>query len=766
MKKPILALFLLAAALPIPVPAALVAHWPLDNSAADAAGGGHDGTVTGSTVTFGSAGARPATGTSATFTGTGHIDVPWSAALNPGTQGPDGSGSFTVAFWARPSAVGGAHRSPFTSREENATSVNGPIVYIEPDGTWAYWAGNNGPSGAWNPYKATVATADTWTHVVISYDADTTTRKMFLDGLEVINQTVGISANAARDFHIGSGSDLGTAFNWEGEIDDVGFWDNALTESEIQNVMENGVASGPVIPDPRLQVTTPVVLPLNGTLQQFDLVITNSGLTKNLVLAASSFAGANAANFSVTSIPGPIGPGATGILKIAFNPLGGSGDIEAILNLNSNDPADPIRPVALRGTIYDPQLTAGTQLDFGKLPAGSGPQAASLPIRNDGGGNVLHLDSVNLTGPYAANFSVTSFPATLAPGASGTISVSFDRMGSDGLFSAQLQILSDDLLKPTITVPLKAEVAFVNPLVAWWPLDTDAGDASGNGYHGIVVNSVTFNETGANAATGSSALFDGGGHIDVPYSPNLNPGLSAPGGSGSFTITLWALPMDTDGDYHSAFTAREDNGTSVNGPIIYNTFNGRWEYWAGNNGPSGAWNTLDGGPVIGDTWVHLAISYDADTTTRKMFLDGVEVVNQVFGVSANSVRDLHIGGGGDDGNFFPWIGRLDDVGFFRKALTATEVQQVMTGGVGSLVTPPPAGFAISSLTRSAATGFVTLTWPTTSGINYRVQRSTTLASWLDLNEVLIPGTNSPAAFTDTALPANPTRVYYRVRTVP
>ena len=101
--------------------------------------------------------------------------------------------------------------------------------------------------------------------------------------------------------------------------------------------------------------------------------------------------------------------------------------------------------------------------------------------------------------------------------------------------------------------------------------------------------------------------------------------------------------------------------------------------------------------MVGDTWVHLAISYDADTTTRKMFLDGVEVINQLQGVSANSVRDLHIGGGADDGNSFRWIGGLDDVGFFRKALTDAEIQQVMTGGVNSLtcsngpsVSPSPA----------------------------------------------------------------------------
>ena len=53
-------------------------------------------------------------------------------------------------------------------------------------------------------------------------------------------------------------------------------------------------------------------------------------------------------------------------------------------------------------------------------------------------------------------------------------------------------------------------------LVAHWPLDVDANDASGNGFDGLLVGAgVTFNQPGANAATGSSTSFTGAGHIDV-----------------------------------------------------------------------------------------------------------------------------------------------------------------------------------------------------------------------------------------------------------
>lgn len=214
-----------------------------------------------------------------------------------------------------------------------------------------------------------------------------------------------------------------------------------------------------------------------------------------------------------------------------------------------------------------------------------------------------------------------------------------------------------------------AACAFLSPwtsaeLVAHWPLDDDASDATGNGHDGLVVGgTVTFGQPGANGNTGTSAEFPDNGHIDIPYDPAISPGDTAPDGSSSFTVTLWAYSTDNTG-YNSPFTGREDSG-NVNGPIIYNNPQGNWSYWAGNNGPSGAWNPINDGPVPLDTWVHVAIVFDADTITRKMYVDGVEVINQAGGVSANSQRDLHIGSGQDDGNNFFWNGRIDDVGLWR-----------------------------------------------------------------------------------------------------
>ena len=182
----------------------------------------------------------------------------------------------------------------------------------------------------------------------------------------------------------------------------------------------------------------------------------------------------------------------------------------------------------------------------------------------------------------------------------------------------------------------------------------------------------------------------------MPYAAALNPGTQAPNGSGSFTIALWAN-SSSNGGFNSPFTAREDNGASVNGPIIYNNNGGNWSYWAGNNGPSGAWNAVNGPAVPLNTWQHVAITYNSATQTRNMFIDGIEVLSSNIGVSANLLRDIHIGSGQDDGRNFYWNGQIDDVIMFDEALSAAQIQDVMTNSI-----PEPSS---TSLIALAAFGF-------------------------------------------------------------
>lgn len=218
--------------------AGLVAHWPLDTNAEDVIGG-YDG-FAGGGVVFGAEGAAAHSGSAAEFNGSSStITVPYSAALNPG--------SFTVAMWANADSTGG-FASAITSRDDNGASVNGYIIYNDSTGRWNFWTGGGGPSGSWLQLRGPAVQVGSWTHLAISYDAGSQTMRLHVNGaLERSRSGGGLySPNGpqAEDLHIGSGADNGRQFYFDGLLDDVALWDEALTTAQIQEVMNNGVPGG------------------------------------------------------------------------------------------------------------------------------------------------------------------------------------------------------------------------------------------------------------------------------------------------------------------------------------------------------------------------------------------------------------------------------------------------------------------------------------------------------------------------------------------
>lgn len=722
--------------------AELVAHWPLDTDALDATGNGYDGAVVNGTVNFGEAGANANTGTSASFPDTGRIDVPFDEALNPG--------SFTVALWANAASSAG-FASPVTSRDDvPGTSVHGYILYNDSAGNWNFWSGTGGGPGAWHQSGGPVVALNTWTHLAISYDAVTETKSLWVNGvIAATESSPGLySPNGTVEmeaFHIGAGQDNGENFYFDGQIDDVGVWDEALDGAVIQSIMDNGISSG--LPDPALTTPNLVALDLDGTVQSLDIPITNDGQSQSLSISEATFDGD--ANFSVTTLPGSIAPGGTDNITISFDPLGGNGEFSADLEITSNDSLTPVRTITVRGAIHDPMLVSDLTLDLGNSTSGS------LTVTNNGASRDLNISNLEFTGPDADHFN-SNLPAIIAAGGgSETLEVTFDSLGQDGTFTATLEITSDDPLVPVTSITVIASVPIADPLVAWWPLDVDGTDASGNGFDGTITGALAPAE-GANAATGGSLTFDGGSRIDVPFDQNLNPD--------DFTITMWANASSTAG-FASPITSRDDvnNGVSTHGFIIYNDNGGNWNFWTGDGNPG--WDTLAAGPVLTDTWTHLAISYDSVTETKTFYVDGQvaatdTAANQYSQNGTVEMEDLHIGAGADDGNSFFFDGRIDDVGLFRTALSEEDINSIMMNGVGGF-TGAARDLVITDLSFGPGDGQVTITFDSASNATYAVERSTDLLVWDELTDNLASA-GEVTTFTDFSLPAGTAKVFYRV----
>ena len=218
----------------------------------DASGNGFDGTVVGTPVA--SAGANGATGGSLDFDGSStRIDVPYASALN--------TSDFTVTLWANAASTGG-FASPITNRDDVAPAGafrHGWIIYNNNGGLWSFWnGGGTSGDGGWNVANGPAVSTNTWSHVAISYESATNTKTIFLDGAAVsTTNPVAFSPNNGdlpdglshenENLHIGGGGDEGSSFRWNGGIDDISIWDEALDQTAIQDIRDNSIT---LIPEP------------------------------------------------------------------------------------------------------------------------------------------------------------------------------------------------------------------------------------------------------------------------------------------------------------------------------------------------------------------------------------------------------------------------------------------------------------------------------------------------------------------------------------
>ena len=108
-------------------------------------------------------------------------------------------------------------------------------------------------------------------------------------------------------------------------------------------------------------------------------------------------------------------------------------------------------------------------------------------------------------------------------------------------------------------------------------------------------------------------------------------------------------------------------------------------------------------PVQTSTWTHLAITYDAGTDVKTLWINGaVSATDNVpqsgptqYAVNGTiESENLHIGSGQDDGNNFFFSGNIDDVSIWDDVLTEAQIQDIMNNGV---TIPEPSAFGLLGL---------------------------------------------------------------------
>ncbi len=149
-----------------------------------------------------------------------------------------------------------------------------------------------------------------------------------------------------------------------------------------------------------------------------------------------------------------------------------------------------------------------------------------------------------------------------------------------------------------------------------------------------------------------------------------NPGFATPS---SFSVSTWVKSNSIGIDrqivskgYNGTQTEWELKTTTADGKLSFQTFNGaRFGVEALT-------------PLTDATWTHVVGTFDG--TTWKIYLNGVLNNSAVASAPVASGRPIYVGA--VDANGTPaqfWSGNIDDIRFFGRALTATEVSNLAAG---------------------------------------------------------------------------------------
>jgi len=228
-------------------------------------------------------------------------------------------------------------------------------------------------------------------------------------------------------------------------------------------------------------------------------------------------------------------------------------------------------------------------------------------------------------------------------------------------------------------------------LVSWWHADGNANDPVG-GNNGILHN-ISF----VNGAAGQAFDFtDTTSYVEIGNPANLQL-------TSGITLEAWVYPTQ--------MPPRDDIAYSHQFPVVTKTSQSNLTtcYGLFLHNPDGNIRMLcsigisgvddhgmqDAGLVPVGQWSHLAMTYDAASGINVMYLNGVQVIQRYWpgGIFNGTARALI---GKEDSNLpRQFLGAMDEVMIYNRALTPQEIMSTYQGG-NVLFTPSPNSFANSA----------------------------------------------------------------------
>ena len=313
-------------------------------------------------------------------------------------------------------------------------------------------------------------------------------------------------------------------------------------------------------------------------------------------------------------------------------------------------------------------VDAAPRVDAGKdqiVRDNSQPVALSATISDDGlpnGASTCEWSTIG--GPGTVTFSDPSSASTQAT------------FSSAGIYTLKVTA-NDGIYDSSKTVEIRVGLQSLEPasgLAAWWPLNASPKDIGGGG-HDLSVSAENY------VAGEVGEALSLGGTDSMAYA-KADPDLDIGASSSGFTIEYWVnsgstLPMLSwvnglslylvDGN-RLGMNLREADGTDH----VYDSFS-----W----GSDVMW-------IAKGTWHHVALAYDRSAGVVRFYEDGRLRHSLALGsVELSTSGAFRLGGNG-------FVGLLDEVTLYRRALSNSEIAAIFNAGAGGKCPPggntPPA----------------------------------------------------------------------------
>ena len=239
-------------------------------------------------------------------------------------------------------------------------------------------------------------------------------------------------------------------------------------------------------------------------------------------------------------------------------------------------------------------------------------------------------------------------------------------------------------------------------LVAYYPFNGNANDASGNGNNGTVSGAtLTANKDGDDDKAYEFTVSENGGwgspqqEITVDYNASMN--------NNTITLSAWVFPRTKPGNFADrplTIFGRWADGVSNEVFRFQITYDQNTTESAGagankiflqlSNASSNG-NTVNdseffkGGDIPFNQWTHVAVTYDG--SVGKVYQNGQLVAEEQIDVNINAGGSaLNIGSlKSSNGTWYLFDGKLDELGYWNKVLTAEEIGNLFSNSADILL---------------------------------------------------------------------------------